>query len=95
VNRIKITGYWASRSLSRAHSLTFTQRIVEYMDHLVFKSMMLSLDLAFWTARFRQWVYARLFGIGVGSFEDELEKTMRGLMKGNMGIDVETGVFSG
>ncbi|KAK7045931.1 hypothetical protein VNI00_006926 [Paramarasmius palmivorus] len=95
VNRIKITGYWASRSLSRAHSLTFTQRIAEYMDHLVFKSVMLSLDVAFWTARFRQWVYARLFGVGVGSFEDELEKTMRGLMKGNMGIDVETGVFSG
>ncbi|KAF9260370.1 ABC1-domain-containing protein [Marasmius fiardii PR-910] len=94
VNRIKITGYWASRSLTRASNLTFTERIREYTNHIAFRGVMLSLDIAFWTTRLKQWFWAK-FGRVALSFEDELEKTMRGLMKGNLGMDVETGVFNG
>ncbi|KAG7085810.1 hypothetical protein E1B28_003348 [Marasmius oreades] len=94
VNRIKITGYWASRSLTRASNLTFSERIREYTNHLAFRGVMISLDIAFWTTRIKQWFWAK-FGRMAHSFEDELEKTMRGLMKGTLGMDVETGVFNG
>ncbi|RDB24088.1 ABC1 family protein C10F6.14c [Hypsizygus marmoreus] len=95
VNRIKITGYWASRSLSQRPNLTFTQRAREYWHHLIFRAVMLSLDIVFWTNKFTVWMRGRL-GLrpGVG-FEDELEKTMREYAKSNLGVDVSSDVFAG
>ncbi|KAJ3746302.1 ABC1 family-domain-containing protein [Lentinula detonsa] len=87
VNRVKITGLWASKSLTRLSNLTFGQRLREYMNDIVFRGVLISLDVAFWTTRLKQRVLA-FFNLKSPSFEDELEKAMRGLMRNNVGIDV-------
>ncbi|KAI0629098.1 atypical/ABC1/ABC1-B protein kinase [Trametes polyzona] len=98
VNRIRITGFWASRSLVSAHDLTLTERIRELAHHLVFLSVMFSLDALFWWTRVRQW-FARRFSLRRGSggdgFEDELERTMRDFAKSNFGVDIPDNVFDG
>ena len=64
---------------------------------------MFSLDVAFWKAKFVIWfrgLQVRLHLRDAGSkgplgFEEELEKTMRGLAKDNLGIDVAQNAFAG
>ncbi|KAG8215826.1 ABC1 family-domain-containing protein [Butyriboletus roseoflavus] len=51
VNRIKITGYWASASLITSENLTLTERAKEYWHYLVFRGVMLSIDFMFWTSQ--------------------------------------------
>ncbi|KIJ67289.1 hypothetical protein HYDPIDRAFT_84650 [Hydnomerulius pinastri MD-312] len=94
VNRIKITGYWASRSLTTSANLTFTQRAREYWHYLTFRGIMFSIDLAFWASKTRQWVRAML-GLSNMGFEDELERSMRGFAKSAFGVDVAPGAFEG
>ncbi|KAF9466710.1 atypical/ABC1/ABC1-B protein kinase [Collybia nuda] len=95
VNRIKITGFWASRSLSQIPNISFTQRAREYWHHLIFRGIMLSLDIAFWKSRLTQWVRG-LLGLRPGfGFEDEMERSMRGFAKANLGVDVAPGAFAG
>lgn len=53
---------------------------------------MLSIDLAFWTNKVRQWI-RRMLGKSSLGFEDELERTMRGFAKSAFGVDVAPGVF--
>ncbi|THV07102.1 ABC1-domain-containing protein [Dendrothele bispora CBS 962.96] len=104
VNRIKITGLWASRALSENRSLTLSQRIHEYIQHLRFLFFMFSLDMAFW---YTQWKISylekmeRWIGRWIGwkgrplSFEEELERSMRGMMQGGLGIKVDDNLFNG
>ncbi|KDQ58912.1 hypothetical protein JAAARDRAFT_128013 [Jaapia argillacea MUCL 33604] len=87
VNRIKITGYWASRSLTTTPNLTFSERVREYWHYLRFRSIMFSLDLAFWLSGCRAWVRRRL-GYKAEGFEDELERTMAGFAMNNFGVDI-------
>jgi aarF domain-containing kinase len=94
VNRIKITGFWASRSLSLSPNLTFTQRLREYFHHLVFRAVIFSIDLAFWRNKILGWVRRKL-GLRAEGFEDELERNIRGFAKASLGVDVADGVFSG
>ncbi|KAF8556700.1 ABC1-domain-containing protein [Imleria badia] len=94
VNRIKITGYWASASLTTSTHLTWTERAKEYWHYLVFRGVMLSIDLVFWTSKVRQWV-RHMSGKSSVGFEDELERTMRGFAKSTFGIDVAPGAFEG
>jgi aarF domain-containing kinase len=94
VNRVKITGLWASRSLTMSPSLTFAQRLREYYSDLVFRVAIFSLDLAFWATRMKQWVTRKL-GWESQGFEDELERTMRGFAKSNFGVEVAPGAFDG
>ncbi|KAG5725140.1 ABC1 family protein C10F6.14c [Termitomyces sp. T112] len=95
VNRIKITGFWASRSLTQAPHLSFTQRLREWWHYLVFRSVMFSLDLAFWKNKISIWIRRHL-GLRPGEgFEDEMERTMRGLAKSNLGVDVSPSAFEG
>ncbi|KAF8063508.1 ABC1 family-domain-containing protein [Lyophyllum atratum] len=95
VNRIKITGYWASRSLAQDPNLSITQRLREYWHHLIFRGVMLSLDFVFWKNKISGWIRERL-GLrpGVG-FEDELEQSMRGFAKSNLGVEVAPDAFVG
>ncbi|KAH7886735.1 ABC1-domain-containing protein [Phlebopus sp. FC_14] len=94
VNRIKITGYWASRSLTTSSNLTFVGRSKEYWHYLVFRGIMFSIDLAFWVSKARQWL--RIFlGMKSVGFEDELEKSMRGFAKSALGVDIAPGAFEG
>ncbi|KAF8152294.1 ABC1 family-domain-containing protein [Crassisporium funariophilum] len=103
VNRIKITGFWASRSAFRDTNLTLNERLKEWYHHLTFRAIMLSLDLVFWKSRFLMWlrdlrVRMHLGGGGaksMGGFEEELEKTMREFAKDNLGVDVAEGAFAG
>lgn len=94
VNRIKITGFWASRSLSLSPHLSFVQRLREYFHHLVFRVVMFSIDLAFWKNKVVGWVCWKL-GMRVEGFEDELERKIRGFAKANLGVDVIDGAFDG
>jgi aarF domain-containing kinase len=97
VNRIKITGLAASRALTRStpHA-TLRQRLHEYYHYGVFRAVMLSLDVAFLIARTRQWLW-RVLGLGRDGmgFEDEIERSVRGLAKSSFGMDVGADVFDG
>jgi aarF domain-containing kinase len=96
VNRIKMIGLWASRSLTSSSHFTFTERLREYYHDLVFRSVLFSLDIAFWITRTKQWVKARIGLIGQGEgFEDELERNMRGFAKSNMGLEISPDAFEG
>ena len=94
VNRIKITGYWASRSLASDPNLTLPQRVREYWYYLLFRGVMLSLDVVFWTSRLKGWV-RRKMGLMSEGFEDELERSMRGFAKINLGVEVSPDAFDG
>ncbi|KAG7442157.1 ABC1-domain-containing protein [Guyanagaster necrorhizus] len=94
VNRVKITGYWASRSLTYTRDLPLRQRIKEYWSYVAFRSIMFSLDVLFWAIRFRQWFWLKL-GRYSSNFEDEIEKSMQVFAKGSLGMDVKVGVFQG
>ncbi|KAJ7031109.1 ABC1 family-domain-containing protein [Mycena alexandri] len=97
VNRIKITGFSASRALTRSNPhADLRTRLSEYYHYAIFRSVMLSIDLAFWLARTRQWLW-RLLGskrAGMG-FEDELERSMRGMAKSGFGLDLGPDAFDG
>ena len=96
VNRIKITGYWASASLIASQNLTLTERAKETWHYLVFRAVMLSTDFTmFWTtSKVRQWVWRMLGRSSIG-FKDELERTMRVFAKSTFGVDVAPGAFEG
>lgn len=95
VNRIKITGYWASRSLTARPHLTIPQRAREYWYYFLFRGVMFSLDVAFLSNRIRGWVRMNVMGLKSEGFEDELERNMRGFAKSNLGVDVAPGAFDG
>jgi len=63
---------------------------------------MFSLDTAFWYTQWKNWIlektqWLRWFGWNARpmSFEEELERSMRGMMQGGLGIKVGEGVFNG
>ncbi|KAJ7165817.1 ABC1 family-domain-containing protein [Mycena filopes] len=90
VNRIKITGLSASRALTQRSGPR------AYYHYAVFRAVMLSIDLAFWLARARQWLW-RVLGVGREGlgFEDALERSMRGLAKSGFGMDIGEDAFDG
>ena len=96
VNRIKITGLWASRALTSSSHLTLMQRLREYYHYFVFRSVLFSLDIAFWISGTKQLIKAMIGLTGKGEgFEDELERSMRGFAKSNMGLEISPSAFSG
>jgi aarF domain-containing kinase len=88
VNRIKITGMWASRALAESKDLPFGERLKNWGRHFVFRCVLLSSDLVWWWARLRQ-----IMGFG-GGMEDEIEQQMRKMAKG-MGFELQHGIFEG
>ena len=88
VNRIKITGNWASLALAESPDLSFGQRMLNFGRHLVFKFVLFSSDVVFYGAKIRQW-----FGVG-GGMEDEIEGAMRNMAK-DYGVELNHGVFDG
>jgi len=79
VNRIKLTGLWASRALVDDPHLTFTERVKFLGGHVVFRTVLLGSDFYFWYSKVRQWL-----GLG-GGMEDEIESQMKKMAHG-MGI---------
>jgi aarF domain-containing kinase len=89
VNRIKMTGNWASRSLVDSKDLSFSERFVNGWRHLLFKFVLLGSDVVFYTSKIRQW-----FGFGDG-MEDDIERQMRFIAKDQFGVELQHSVFEG
>lgn len=88
VNRVKMMGEWASRSLFEDPSLPWQERLRFRWRHLLFKTVLLGTDFVFWFFKIRQWL-----GVG-GGMEDEVEKRMAGMAK-DFGVELQHGVFEG
>ena len=88
VNRIKITGNWASRALAEDQHLTWTERWANFGHHLTFKFVLLASDVYFYYSKFRQYL-----GKGKG-MDDDMEQHMRSMAK-EYGIEMQHGVFEG
>jgi aarF domain-containing kinase len=89
VNRIKMTGYWASRSLVDDTGLSFGERFVNAWKHLIFRFVLFSSDIVFYASKIRQ-----TFGFG-GGMEDDIEKQMRFIAKDQFGVELQHSVFEG
>lgn len=88
VNRIKITGTWASRALSESRDLSFKQRLEGYARHVVFRIVLGVSDIVFWASWVRQ-----VLGFG-GGMEDDIEMQMKKIAQG-YGVELNHEVFSG
>lgn len=88
VNRIKITGLWASRALAESGDLGVAERLRNWLKHVRFRVVLLGSDAVWWWARVRQ-----VLGLG-GGMEDEIEERMRKVAKG-FGVELQHGVFEG
>ncbi|KAI9852299.1 MAG: hypothetical protein M1838_001188 [Thelocarpon superellum] len=89
VNRIKITGTWASRALVDSPDLSYAQKWTNLGRHLIFTLVMFSSDLLFYTSKLRQWL-----GWGQG-MEDDMERQLKGIAKETLGVELNHGVFDG
>ena len=76
VNRVKITGYWASRALTEDRDATVGQRWKEYGRHLLFRFVLFGTDIWFYYAKLRQ-----VLGIGKG-MDDDIEESMKKMAEG-------------
>ncbi|KAF8509996.1 ABC1 family-domain-containing protein [Hysterangium stoloniferum] len=91
VNRVKIIGHWASRSLAKAPYLSLSQRVVEGWRHITYVIVIFATDVAFWFSKVRRWARG---GSG-GSYEDELEQEMRRISKEHFGVELGENAFLG
>lgn len=76
VNRVKITGTWASRALAERKEASIGERWKEYSKHLLFRTVLISTDFVFYWSKIRQWL-----GIGKG-MDDDIEESMRKMASG-------------
>ncbi|KAF2030373.1 ABC1-domain-containing protein [Setomelanomma holmii] len=88
VNRIKITGLWASRALVESKDLKYSERWANWLKHLRFRCVLVLTDVAFYWSRIKQ-----LTGFGLG-MEDDIEERMRVMAK-DFGVELNHGVFEG
>ena len=71
VNRVKITGMWASRALTESKDVSWQERWRQYGRHVLFRTVLISTDFVFYWSKIRQWL-----GIGKG-MDDDIEESMR------------------
>lgn len=71
VNRVKITGTWASRALAENREASTAQRWREYARHLLFRTVLVTTDIFFYWSKLKQ-----LLGLGKG-MDDDIEENMR------------------
>ena len=88
VNRIKITGLWASRALVENVDSSLTERAKNLWRHLLFRSVLLGTDIVWWWYRLRQ-----IAGLGEG-MDDEIEAQMKRMAK-DFGVELQHNVFDG
>ncbi|KAF1838762.1 ABC1-domain-containing protein [Decorospora gaudefroyi] len=88
VNRIKITGLWASRALIESKDLSVSERWTNWVKHLRFRCVLAISDAVFFWSKLKQWV-----GVGRG-MEDDIEAHMRVMAK-DFGVELNHGVFEG
>ncbi|PVI00204.1 ABC1-domain-containing protein [Periconia macrospinosa] len=88
VNRIKITGLWASRALTESKDLSRQERWANWVKHMRFRMVLLLSDAVFVYSRIKQ-----MLGLGFG-MEEDIEQQMK-LMAKDFGVDLNHGVFEG
>ncbi|KAJ5894962.1 hypothetical protein N7495_006653 [Penicillium taxi] len=88
VNRVKITGLWASRALVESPDLPFPEKMRNLGRHLIFRFVLFTTDIFFYFTKVRQFLH-----LGRG-MEDELERQMQGIAK-DMGVELNHNVFEG
>lgn len=88
VNRIKITGNWASRALIESPDLPWGEKVKNFGRHMLFKFVLFTSDVVFYTSKLRQ-----MLGLG-GGMEDDLEAQMKSMAK-DMGVELNHSVFDG
>lgn len=88
VNRIKITGLWASRALAESRDLAWGERWRNWVKHLRFRLVLLGSDVLFLWSRVKQ-----VLGVGRG-MEEDIEEHMRVMAK-EFGVELNHGVFEG
>ncbi|KAK1825767.1 putative abc1 family protein [Podospora conica] len=88
VNRIKMMGEWASRSLFQDPHRPLRERMEHLYRHVLFKAVMTLSDVAFYFFKIKQW-----FGRS-GGMEDEMEARMKDVAK-EFGIELQHDVFEG
>ena len=88
VNRIKITGTWASRALAEAPDLSFPEKMRSLGRHILFRIVLLSSDIFFYFTKVRQ--FLRLGG----GMEDTIESQMQAMAR-DMGVELSQNVFEG
>merc|ERR1712000_118193 len=88
VNRVKMMGEWASRSLYQDANLPLDQRVRHAFRHVLFKVVMSVSDVAFHFFKLRNWL-----GLG-GAMEDVMEQRMRDMAQ-DYGIELQSEVFEG
>ncbi|KAL8790300.1 MAG: hypothetical protein Q9213_000652 [Squamulea squamosa] len=88
VNRIKIMGTWASRSLVDSPDLSYGTKLLNLGRHLLFKFVMFSTDVVFYSSK-----VAQFFG-RKSNLEDDMEASMK-KMAGDMGFELNHNVFEG
>ncbi|KAK3393129.1 ABC1 family-domain-containing protein [Podospora didyma] len=88
VNRVKMMGEWASRSLFEDRNLPLRDRVINVWRHLLFRVVLSLTDIAFYFFKMRQWL-----GQG-GGMEDEVEARMKSVAK-EFGVELQHDVFEG
>ncbi|KAH8886877.1 ABC1-domain-containing protein [Thozetella sp. PMI_491] len=88
VNRIKLMGEWASRSLFEDPGLPWRARLANAWRHVLFKTVLTLTDVAFYFFKLRQYL-----GVG-GGMEDEVEGRMKDMAK-DFGLELQHEVFEG
>ncbi|THC93959.1 hypothetical protein EYZ11_006570 [Aspergillus tanneri] len=88
VNRVKITGMWASRALVESPDLPISEKMRNLGRHVVFRLVLFTSDVIFWVTKLRQ--FLRLGG----GMEDEIEAQMQGMAR-DMGMELSGNVFEG
>jgi aarF domain-containing kinase len=88
VNRVKITGIWASRALIESPDLPLAEKIRNIGRHLIFRIVLLTTDIFFYFTKVRQFLH-----LG-GGMEDDIEAQMQN-MASDMGIELNQNVFEG
>jgi len=89
VNRIKMTGYWASRSLVDSPDLSWRERWTNSWRHLLFRFVLFGSDLVFYTSKIKQY-----FGFGQG-MEDDMERQLKFIAKDTFGVELNHSPFDG
>lgn len=88
VNRIKIMGNWASRSLVDSPDLSYGAKLLNFGRHMLFKVVMFSTDVVFYSSKI-----AQFFG-RKSNLEDDVEAGMK-KMASDMGFELNHNVFEG
>ncbi|KAL9048065.1 MAG: hypothetical protein Q9206_006269 [Seirophora lacunosa] len=88
VNRIKIMGGWASRSLVDSPDLGYRERLLNFGRHVLFRFVLFSSDVLFYSSK-----VAQFFG-RKQNLEDDMEASMKKVAV-DMGFELNHGVFEG